>query len=203
MPNTDKSYERGQVVKIIQSVISKMDSAANDHHFATLKQEISALSDTIERLKRDIAQTGPDNIRSEKIPGATDELDAVVAATADATNTIMTACEAIESIAGRLDTQNQEGLSAHVTQIYEACGFQDITGQRITKVVSTLKEIEQRVSMIMMALDLQVGPLQDMAATPAEKTASALDPKSLMNGPQMPDKAVSQDDIDRLLAEFD
>ena len=39
-------------------------------------------------------------------------------------------------------------LQDAVTRIYEACSFQDITGQRITKVVTTLKVIEEKVAHI-------------------------------------------------------
>ncbi len=40
------------------------------------------------------------------------------------------------------------GLQDATTRIYEACSFQDITGQRITKVVATLKTIERKVAHI-------------------------------------------------------
>ena len=39
-------------------------------------------------------------------------------------------------------------LQDATTRIYEACSFQDITGQRITKVVAALKAIEAKVAQI-------------------------------------------------------
>lgn len=202
MNNPEKSYQRGQVVEIIQSVIEKMDKGQAEHQLDVLKAEIAMLGETIQRLKNDISQTATSELQTEKIPGATDELDAVVAATAEATNGIMSACEAIENVAGTLEGGNADTLNGEVTKIYEACSFQDITGQRITKVVSTLREIDYKISMLMSALDLQVGPI-DHKKVAAPDDASAENPESLLNGPQMPEAAVSQDDIDKLLAEFD
>ena len=48
------------------------------------------------------------------------------------------------SLTGEPATKLQDAT----TRIYEACSFQDITGQRITKVVTTLKTIEAKVAQI-------------------------------------------------------
>jgi chemotaxis protein CheZ len=191
---TEKSYERGKVVEIIQSVIHKMEgSGASDHE---IHAELADLSHIIDLLRHDIAQSHTGNLKHTDIPGATDELDAVVLATAEATNTIMAACEAIEK---RASITGDNALIDEVTRIYEACGFQDITGQRISKVVATLRQIETKIDHLLSALDRRMGPI-DHAAPVADQRQGD---KALLNGPQMPAKAVSQDDIDRLLAEFD
>ena len=188
-----KSYERGQVIRIIESVISKMDGAPSP--LPEIYAQLTQLANSIDRLKQDIAESHPGPLSEQDIPGATDELDEVVRSTAEATHAIMSACEAIESIAGEL---NHEGLTDQVTRIYEACGFQDITGQRITKVIGTLRKIEATISGLVQILDAQVGPIA--CAVAAQTPESEED---LLNGPQMPSHAVTQDDIDKLLAEFD
>jgi len=82
------------------------------------------------------------------------------------------------------------------TRIYEACSFQDITGQRITKVVGTLKAIEAKVAQITSHFGAQrQAPLDRPVGEPAEA--------SLLNGPQHPAVAMDQSDIDKLLASFD
>jgi len=191
---TNKAYERGQVVEIIQSVIKKMEgTVATDHD---IHLELADLANTIDLLRHDIAQSRTGHVKHEDIPGATDELDAVVVATAEATNAIMAACEEIERHASKTD---DNALIDHVTKIYEACGFQDITGQRITKVVTTLKKIEGKIENLLGALDERMGPIQHAKSAGDTRTGD----KALLNGPQLPGGAVSQDDIDRLLAEFD
>ncbi|MCB1530661.1 MAG: protein phosphatase CheZ [Rhodospirillales bacterium] len=190
-----KAYERGQVVKIIHSVIDKMESSGAS---VDLFQQIRDLAEAINKLKTDISHGGADHLKNKEIPEATDELDAVVKATAEATNTIMSACEEIEKISEKAGI---EGIGDQIGKIYEACSFQDITGQRITKVVDTFKIVDSKVAHIMEALNEQVGPIASIAAK--EPNVDPNDDRRLLNGPQMPEKAVSQADIDKILAEFD
>ena len=83
-----------------------------------------------------------------------------------------------------------------VTKIYEACSFQDITGQRITKVVTTLKAIEGKVAQIITTFGVQVGTADAREGPPVANGAE------LLNGPQLPSNAMDQSDIDKLLASF-
>jgi len=193
-----KSYERGQVIEIIHSVINKMEGSS-DPSPELILSHIAELAETIDRLKKDISETRTQQLQSEDIPGATDELDAVVESTAEATNAIMSACEEIENVSTAMDGKTQSDLMNAVTQIYEACSFQDITGQRITKVVTTLRTIEEKITTLMNTLNAQVGPIQEAAVQQDNRAGD----QALLNGPQKADKAVTQDDIDKLLAEFD
>ena len=89
------------------------------------------------------------------------------------------------------------------TQIFEACGFQDITGQRITKVVTAMEEIEGKIDDLIAAFsndddtsreDRRIAREQKRA----EKRQEAIAEGELLEGPQLPETAVSQDDIDAL-----
>ncbi len=197
MPDTAK-YGRGQVIEIIHSVINKMDANAAQRE---VYLHIAELAKIIDDLKKQISSHGPQYVKNTHIPEATDELDAVVAATADATNTIMSQCEKIDAVGAGLDDASKEALTGCVTQIYEACSFQDITGQRIKKVITTLRIIEERVDSIVDTLGDKVG--LKISDAQLVKEVSVEDEKSLLNGPQMPEKAITQADIDKLLAEFD
>ena len=73
--------------------------------------------------------------------------------------------------------------------------FQDITGQRITKVVAALKAIDAKVNHIISAFE------QPGAAPPPPRPT--LPDVSLENGPQLPASAMDQSDIDKLMASFD
>jgi chemotaxis protein CheZ len=87
-------------------------------------------------------------------------------------------------------------LTEVTTLIYEACNFQDITGQRITKVVKALKHIEERVEALVGAFgpDIRNGT---PSPVPAGEAAAVTD-ADLLNGPQLPDKARDQAAIDAL-----
>lgn len=198
MTNTPQ-YARGQVIEIINSVLNKMDTekAASRDVYVHLAE----LVQIIDSLKKDISSAKPGHVTNSHIPDATDELGAVVIATAEATNKIMSVCEEIETIAEGVEGPAADDIRNRVTQIYEACGFQDITGQRIRNVVGTLQLIEDKIEHIMATLTETLG-IKVMDDN-IEKVVSVDDAQSLLNGPQLPDKAITQDDIDKLLAEFD
>ncbi len=164
--------------------------------------EVEALAGYIQSAKIEIAALRPDQIRSDHIVPARDELDAVVSATEDATNNIMEAAETIEEVAERVDGELAGALSVATTKIYEACSFQDITGQRIGKVVGALKEIETRVNAIVVAFDDggEIAALirQRLADHAARSDPNSVESGELLLGPQRPDQAINQDDIDAL-----
>ena len=103
----------------------------------------------------EIAALKVDDIRDRDIPFATDELDAIVEHTAGATNAILESCELLDEVAAAVSGEAAARLQDAVTKIYEACSFQDITGQRITKVVTTLKAIEEKVAQIIMTFGVK------------------------------------------------
>ncbi len=158
--------------------------------------EVEELGRTIANAKAEIAALGVDDITVCDIPFATDELDAIVAHTASATDAILESCEALDVVASGLDGAGAARLQDATTRIYEACSFQDVTGQRITKVVATLKAIEQKVAQIVAKFGAREPPWRRGAAAPDGEAA-------LLNGPQLPAAAMDQSDIDRLLASFD
>jgi chemotaxis protein CheZ len=147
--------------------------------------ELARLALLIAQAKDEIAGLGAGEISGRFIPDAKDELEAVIGATEAAAETILDAAEAIEGALAGLSSDAAAPIRAAVTHIYEACNFQDITGQRIAKVVRTLKEIEARL------LGL-ISPL-------AGRTRQA-EPARLENGPQLPDAAHDQAEIDAILA---
>ena len=160
--------------------------------------ELEALARLIHRAKEEIQEIRPDDIQAEHIPTANVELDAIVRHLEVATGNILDAAESIENVAAATDPAVGEPLLDAVTSIYEACNFQDISGQRITKVIATLETIETRIVLLVEALGCNAGNPRE--SDPPE----ACPPDThLLNGPQLPDNANSQAEIDALLASFD
>ena len=108
----------------------------------------------------------------------------------------------VDRIAGAIGGENGDAITNEVMKIFEACSFQDITGQRITNVVKTLKEIEGKVSKIIAIIASRIPGIGDADTSSVEDTKSVNEEDNLLNGPQLPDKAISQDDIDKILSEF-
>src|SRR6202012_3244408 len=96
------------------------------------------------------------------LPTATDELDAIVGATEEATNGILQAVEVIEGLTAEMDPAVAEKITDAVTQVYESCNFQDITGQRITKVVKALMHIETKVDALVAAFGDEIQKYRDV-----------------------------------------
>ncbi|WP_421709127.1 protein phosphatase CheZ [Algihabitans sp.] len=194
---------------LIDVVEAIMTTADGDLSSVNLKlyAEIEQLAVYIQRAREEIACLRPDEITAEHLPVAGEELEAVVGATEQATNTIMESVETIEGLTDQMPREVSEQVVDAVTQVYEACGFQDITGQRIKKVVSTLTQIEEKVHALLGAFgqDGQIDAAKAKASKaekPKEEAAPPTD-ADLLNGPQMAENAISQEDIDALLASFD
>lgn len=122
------------------------------------------------------------------LSSSADELEEIVSETARATNEIMGAAETVESIAAGTDAATRDALQAAATRIYEASAFQDITGQRITKVVRALQHIESRVDALTSACGSVI----------AKEREAATDDQALLNGPQLGRNAATQSEIDSL-----
>jgi chemotaxis protein CheZ len=205
MPDgTPQGPEGDRIEATVRAVLTSMagDLTAKE---SALLAELEGLGRTIARAKAEIAALKVEDIRDAHIPSATDELDAIVDHTAHATNEILDCCETLEQLQSELSGEAADKLQGAVTRIYEACSFQDITGQRIGKVVTALKAIETRVSAVVSAASGMPGP--DPAPVAAPGAASGDDRRTegqkLANGPQLPGSGVSQSEIDRLLASFD
>lgn len=196
-----------QVRAVLEDMLSTMSGNIGTSDPRVL-EELEELSAFIEQTKSEIAAINPEEIPDEHIPEATDELDAVIEATEVATNSIMEASEMIESVAEDVSDEQADILSQAVTQIYEACSFQDITGQRIHKVVGALKEIEQKVETVVEKFGPDRATRDEMKRKrQAEKEATDLNAtdineEDLLQGPQLAENANSQDDIDALLADM-
>ena len=159
---------------------------------------LQSLSEFITTMRAEIVALTPGEISREYIPAASDELDAIVEATETATNVILDATEAIESVQDAFPEESAEAVADAITKIYEACNFQDITGQRITKVVKTLSEIEVRIRKLTDAFGTVY--TEGRAGGDGEKSSAVLSDQDLLNGPQLPDKAKKQDEVDELFS---
>lgn len=158
-------------------------------------EELTAIAKEITRMKEEISNLRANDMTGSKIPDAGRELDAIVEATEDATNTIMEAAEEIMG-ADTSDTEAyQELVSNKMISIFEACTFQDITGQRISKVVETLRFIDERVASFIERLRIP----EDLDAAIEETDNDRRKRELILHGPQHKGEGVSQNDIDAML----
>jgi chemotaxis protein CheZ len=169
-----------------------------------LKIELDLIHDAINRTKREIAVLHGKSFNGDEMAKVNGELGAVVGGTEQATQQILEATEAIDQAATALSKNISpeqqkllsEEIQERVVSIFEACNFQDLTGQRISKVMNTMKFIEQHINEMMNiwggvdAIKAHAPPIVDTREGDAR----------LLNGPKLVGDAghASQDDIDAL-----
>jgi chemotaxis protein CheZ len=172
----------------LQTFFSTMDAA--------VYRELREIAEYIQAMKREIGALQANDLKETRIPAAGQELSAIVQATEAATNTIM---ECAETLMGA-DPSDARIYKALVEEkmlvVFEACSFQDITGQRIAKVIETLEHIEDRVSRfasVMRAEDTD-GPLSELERARADRRR-----RLHLHGPQLHGDGIAQGEVDTLM----
>jgi chemotaxis protein CheZ len=169
-----------------------------------LKVELDLIHDAISRTKHEIAVLHGKSFNGGEMAKVTGELGAVVGGTEEATQQILEAAEAIDQAATAMTKVNSpdqqkrlsEEIGERVVSIFEACNFQDLTGQRISKVMTTMKFIETHITVMM---DIWGGVDAIRAHTPPIVDEREGDAR-LLNGPKNEGDVghASQNDIDAL-----
>ena len=157
-----------------------------------MHQEISKLARYISSAKEEIFAISSNEQTDAALTDASQHLDEVIKATEEASTVIMDAADTIQTIAGAIGGEKERQIMNATQRIYEACNFQDITGQRITKVIKLIANIDERIE----KLNTLFGTAPEGSVT----KLSADDERSLLNGPQLAGHAASQADVDALFA---
>ena len=170
-----------------------------------MRSELDLMKDAITRTKQEIAALHRSDSSGKGMRRVAGELDAVVEATEAATTTLLGALEEIEANANMLrgarlpkaSQQNVDVIVDRVVTAYEACNFQDLTGQRISKIVGVLKFVEEHLDRMIETWSGLDG-FRDLIAAVAEPAED--DERSLLNGPKLAEDPghVDQSDIDAL-----
>jgi chemotaxis regulatin CheY-phosphate phosphatase CheZ len=202
------------------SRLGSLQAARSDaQQLAMLQAEMDAMGRLIADTRSEISGLLPIGTPKSCLTTASDELDTVVVATERAAVEIMAAAEHAQDAAQRLraarppeaSTADLDAIDGAVLDIFMACSFQDLTGQRIRKVVQALSYIEQRVISLSALWRHEAAPT-DTCVVAWEKRADG----HLLNGPsahglqqqaidallvaQAASDTASQDDVDALFS---
>lgn len=184
----------------LRTLAACRDEAA-DSRLKGLEQEVALLRAAILANKREISAllgTGKD----PRLTRSAGDLGAAIEGMEKATVTMLQSAEVIDdtakSLASVLKGEYERGLAQDIqdqtVRIYEACNFQDLSGQRIAKVIAALGELEERLTAMQARCSALV---RAGGAVPAGKTADGL-----LNGPKLDGDSghASQRDIDALFS---
>jgi chemotaxis regulatin CheY-phosphate phosphatase CheZ len=188
---------RGMLVEFRNSWNQQTVVAESAKHVDVLRRELIEMAGSIETARREVAALRPPDGANDKILSATNELDAIVISTERASFEILNAAEALMELSNKLRAGGADGslcneIEGEVSNIFTACSFQDLTGQRTNKVVNALRYIEQRIN----AMIGIFGEDALAAIHVAHESTDTRPDAHLLNGPQLDGQGVSQSDVD-------
>jgi len=197
--------DRGDNVAVdeIASVVgSLVQGTSHDDELDKVAVELKELLHYIDAAKHELVGMQPKSLSNRDIPDANVELDAVVKASEEAASVIMDVGDTIGVIAEELEGETADKLNDAATELFQASSFQDLTGQRITKVNATLSHLEARLNALAEAIgDEFVEESEDDIEVDSDGVA--VNDDDLLHGPQLEGEGNSQDEIDAILAAFD
>lgn len=168
-----------------------------------LKIELDVIDQAIKKTKGEMISLQDHGLDGGQMARITQELAAVVTGTTEATDRILKSAETVEQsaavLSAALKSEHEIGLAQdiqdQVTQIFEACNFHDLTSQRICKVVTTLKQVEDHIAQM-----VEIWSAIERFTNYVARLAPGEDGDSLLNGPKLDgdEGHSSQNDIDAL-----
>ncbi|MTI45299.1 chemotaxis regulatin CheY-phosphate phosphatase CheZ [Roseibium hamelinense] len=196
----NKTPETQEILSAIKRIEKTMTRQRKVPDLNKIRLDIADMHEAIERTKLEIANIKDDSDDSNRFTDASHELDAIVTQTEGATQSILEAAEQIQEQAWILrekgaDDSICDDIDAKATEIFMACSFQDLTGQRTNKVVQVLRYLESRINLM-----INIWGIDDLEA---EATAGPQDSRPdahLLNGPQRAGQGVSQNNVDELFS---
>ena len=183
--------------RLVLDAIEKLERMIAQRHEVPetdrMRVDLVEMMNAITRTKNEIAAIRPTRDAGNHFDQASLELDAIVGATEKATSDILATAERVQEIAWTLreqgvDTGVCDLLDANATEFYTACSFQDLTGQRIRKVIEVLRFLEARIDAM-----IKIWRLDDLEFVPAgEARLPAPVPHAAVSGNGLQQHAVDE-----------
>jgi chemotaxis protein CheZ len=166
-----------------------------------LRSELDGLLRYLQRVRSEIASIDRPVDEEHDFGTMGDQLDAIIEATETATNTIMEAVEKNDDIVAEIRNKVDDPeiiamldkINTNSGDVFEACSFQDITGQRVNKVIKSITYVEERVNSL-----IDVMGRESIESTEVSTESEKTEDEKLLEGPQLAGQGLSQDDIDSL-----
>jgi chemotaxis regulatin CheY-phosphate phosphatase CheZ len=167
---------RGGDRQVLLEAIDRLEQAlAGDRvirDVERLRMHLRGMAARIARTKADIAVIDAVEREHSHLDAASEALDSVTRQTEQATSDILSAAEQIQEAAWALrargaDPDLCDDLDRRTSDIYTACSFQDVTSQRIAKIIQTLRYLEGRIDGLIALWEDPDAPTKACAPAPA------------------------------------
>jgi chemotaxis regulatin CheY-phosphate phosphatase CheZ len=189
---------RNADTEVLLDAIGRLEHAVTGERAAQgmdrLRFDLMEMAKAIARTKTEIIAIQSADAEQSRLTTASEALDAIVRTTERATSDILEAAEHVQEAAWTLreagaDEQLCGELDRRATEIYTACSFQDLTAQRTSKIVQTLRYLEGRINAM---IDIWGG---DEGAQAAPAPLSLASPTTAAD--------LSQTDVDTVIVDDD
>jgi chemotaxis protein CheZ len=195
----NRNADTTMLLKALDRIEAAMRGERSVEPVDRIRFDLVEMAKAIARTKTEIAAIKPDADHHGKFGEASEELDSVVQATEAATSEILACAEHIQEMAWILREQGIDGavcdlLDAKATEVYTACSFQDLTGQRTRKVIGVLRYLEDRINAM-----IKIWGLDGAMSAEAAETRAVESGKALLNGPAKPGDGLDQADVDMVM----
>lgn len=196
----NRNADTEMVLEAVARLENSLSAQGSPGAAVDIRLDLIDMAEAISRTREEIRSLSSQE-DSDRFGDATEELDAVVAATEKATDEILAAAEKIQEaayVAMERGEAKEEcaRIDELIIDIYTGCSFQDITGQRIQKVVQALRYVESRVTAM-----IEIWNLQKSEGGKTRSASSDARPDAhLLNGPARPGAEMEQSDVDSLMA---
>lgn len=165
----------------------------------SIHEEFTYIATYISKTREEISRLRPNDIKEQRIPVAGAELEAVVTDTEKATESIMSEAEGVLNLdAGDDPAAYKAAVDEAMMKIIESCSFQDLAGQRVSKVVTSLRHVENRVTRFAQTMGVADAEADEAEVSEAERR------KALhLNGPAIGGPEKEQNEVDAILSDLD
>src|SRR2546423_15040743 len=193
----NRNADTTMLLKALDRIEAAMRGERSVDSVDRIRFDLVEMARATARPMTEIAGIKPDAEHHGKFGEASVELDSVVQATEAATSDILACAERIQEMAWTLREQGVDAavcdlLDVKATEVYTACSFQDLTGQRTRKVIGVLRYLEDRINAMIAIWGLDGAMSAEAAGTRAGETGQA----ALLNGPALPGHGLDQADVD-------
>jgi len=190
---SDNAIPLREVIAMAEKVTSALKPLVRSLD-KSMYRELKEMLDCIEELRGDLSKVDPDDIFSRRIPEMGRELSAIVSATEVATNSIMNIAEQVMDADKSDPTAYAKFVEQHMLAIFEACTFQDLTGQRVTRVIQTIEVIEERIELLCRMIENnQITPTAPKVSDTEKRNRARL-----VIGPANEGEGINQDQVDAM-----
>ena len=189
---TDQKLSADIAAKVAQEILKELSN--KNSAFLT---ELKTIVHSIDSAKDEIASIRPKELTEKDLPDAANSLDIIIQTSEEACSNILGCAEELMEVAEYVPSKLNARLMEISTKLFESSNFDDLNGQRVRKVIKTLKNIEDRLKGLLDAYGEDYEKVAPDTSDPKKSKDEAL-----MNGPQDAGAAASQEEIDAILNGF-